>query len=73
MRPAKRATLIARSIAKMIEASGGASPELAAVVVRLPMAVFDQLRLDAGETADTAKLRIHGVTFERSPNKVRQA
>ena len=35
MRPYKRATMIARSIIKMIEDSGGGPPDVAAAIVRL--------------------------------------
>lgn len=67
MRPSKRARLIARSIAKMIEAAGGKSPELSRVVVRLPATVFDQLRRDGDQPITRTK--IEGVWFSRLPDE----
>ena len=57
--------MIARSIIKMIEDGGGDPAQVAAVIVRLPGAAFDQLRLDAQMTETETELRVQGVTFKR--------
>jgi hypothetical protein len=59
MRLHKRATLIAKSIRKLIEDSGGTSPKLALVQVRLPVEVFDLMRENAGAPGAT-ELRVGG-------------
>ena len=68
MRPYKRATLIARSIIKMIEDSGGGSAEVSKAAVLLPATVFDDLLRDQNEKAGGAsgRLRIRGIAFERN-------
>jgi hypothetical protein len=60
MRLHKRATLIAKSIRKLIEDSGGTSPKLALVQVRLPVEVFDLMRENAGAPGAT-ELRVGGI------------
>ena len=57
--------MIARSIIKMIEDSGGASPQIHAAVVRLPAAAFDQLRDDADQSEAVTELRVQGILFKR--------
>jgi hypothetical protein len=72
MRPYKRATIIARSIIKMIEDGGGGSAEIAKAAVLLPAAIFDDLLRDqAAQAEDTGagRLRIQGVTFERKADR----
>jgi hypothetical protein len=66
MRPYKRATMIARSIVKMIEDSGGGSEEIANAAVLLPASTFhDLVRDQVNPTQDFAsRLRIQGIAFE---------
>jgi hypothetical protein len=71
MRPYKRATMIARSIIKMIEDCGGGPPDVAAAIVRLPGATFDHLCLDADKPETITEMRVQGVTFKRDGNRKR--
>jgi hypothetical protein len=64
MRPHKRATLIAKSIRKLIEDSGGSSPDLALVQVQLPAHVFDLTAEDGGSLGAT-EIRVDGVMFKK--------
>lgn len=67
MRPYKRASLIAKSIIKMIEDGGGGSAETSRVAVLLPASIFDNLLSDLPAQVEdtTALVRIRGVAFER--------
>jgi hypothetical protein len=71
MRPYKRATMIARSIIKMIEDSGGGPPHVAAAIVSLPAATFAHLCLDADKSETMTEMRVQGVTFKRDGNRKR--
>jgi hypothetical protein len=64
MRLQKRATLIAKSLRKLIEDGGGSAPQLALVEVRLPVAVFDLICGDSG-APDATEIRVDGVMFKR--------
>jgi hypothetical protein len=67
MRPYKRATMIAKSIIKMIENGGGGSAEISMTSVSLPATIFDGLLRDEHTQAEhtAERLRIQGVAFER--------
>lgn len=71
MRPYKRATMIARSIIKMIEDRGGGSAEIAEAAVMLPATIFDDLLRDQpAEAIDAAgRVRIQGIAFERKAER----
>ncbi len=74
MRPYKRASLIAKSILKMIEDNGGGSFETSRTAVLLPATLFDDLLRDwpASVDDDTGVVRIQGIAFERVVNRRRK-
>jgi len=72
MRAHKRATLIARSIRKLVEDGGGSSRQLAAIEVRLSPEVFGLIHED-GDDVGASELRIEGVLFSSEQRSRRDA
>ncbi len=74
MRPYKRASLIAKSILKMIEDNGGGSFETSRTAVLLPASLFDDLLRDWPAPVENATgvVRIRGIAFERVVNRRRK-
>ena len=64
MRPYKRASLIAKSILKMIEAGDGGSVEISRTTILLPATIFDDLLRDCPAppaTEGAERVRISGI------------
>ncbi len=75
MRPYKRASLIAKSILKMIEAGNGGSVEISMTTILLPATIFDDLLRDSPAppaTDGAERVRINGIYFERVSSRRRR-
>lgn len=74
MQPYKRASLIAKSIVKMIEASDGGSVEISMTTILLPATIFDDLLRDCPSPATDGaeRVRINGIYFERVSSRRRR-